>query len=128
MNTGKLQIPSPFDPENFRKEGYRVVDTLADYLNEALSGKEMPVLPWNDPDKLVEMFSFESGGGESEPLDSFLKRIIDQSIHIHHPHYIGHQVTSPYLLQSWPSYVPICLTMVQQFMKWGQLIWQWNEM
>jgi L-2,4-diaminobutyrate decarboxylase len=24
-----------------------------------------------------------------------MKRIIDESIHIHHPHYIGHQVTSP---------------------------------
>ena len=55
----------------------------------------MPVLPWNDPDKLAEYFSFESGGGEKEPLDAFIKRIIDQSIHIHHPHYIGHQVTSP---------------------------------
>ncbi len=88
-------IPFPFNPEEFRKEGHKVVDTLSDYLYDTLSGNEMPVLPWNDPEKLVEMFSFESGGGETEPLVSFLKRIIDQSIHIHHPHYIGHQVTSP---------------------------------
>ncbi len=88
-------IPFPFNPEEFRKEGHKVVDTLSDYLYDTLSGNDMPVLPWNDPEKLVEMFSFESGGGETEPLDSFLKRIIDQSIHIHHPHYIGHQVTSP---------------------------------
>ena len=32
---------------------------------------------------------------EQELLDSFIKRIIDNSIHIHHPHYVGHQVTSP---------------------------------
>ena len=95
MNKNKTNIPSPFDPEAFRKEGHTLVDTLSDYLGEALSGNEMPVLPWNDPEKLVEMFSFESGGGETEPLDSFLRRIIEQSIHIHHPHYIGHQVTSP---------------------------------
>ncbi len=88
-------IPFPFNPEEFRKEGHKVVDTLSDYLYDTLSGNDMPVLPWNDPEKLVEMFSFESGGGETEPLVSFLKRIMDQSIHIHHPHYIGHQVTSP---------------------------------
>jgi L-2,4-diaminobutyrate decarboxylase len=88
-------IPSPFNPEEFRKEGHILVDTLADYLQKALSGSEMPVLPWNDPEKLAAIFSFESAGGTKEPFNSFLKRIIVHSIHIHHPHYIGHQVTSP---------------------------------
>jgi L-2,4-diaminobutyrate decarboxylase len=55
----------------------------------------MPVLPWNEPDKLAEFFSFDSGGGNKEPFDLYIRRIIDNSIHIHHPHYIGHQVTSP---------------------------------
>ncbi len=95
MTKTESNIPSPFDPEKFRKEGHILVDRLSDYLGDALSGKEMPVLPWSDPDKLVEYFSFDSEGGEEESLDSFIKRIIDQSIHIHHPHYIGHQVTSP---------------------------------
>jgi L-2,4-diaminobutyrate decarboxylase len=89
------KIPAPFDPEDFRKEGHTLVDILSDYLGDALSGKTMPVLPWNDPDSLAEYFSFGSGGGENEKLDAFIKRIIDQSIHIHHPHYIGHQVSSP---------------------------------
>jgi L-2,4-diaminobutyrate decarboxylase len=88
-------IPSPFNPEDFRKEGHMLVDMLSEYLNDALSGKDMPVLPWNDPDRLAESFSFDSAGGEKESLNAFIKRIIDQSIHIHHPHYIGHQVTSP---------------------------------
>ncbi len=95
MNSSKLKIPTPFDPEKFRKEGHTLVDTLADYLNDALTGKEMPVLPWNEPDKLAELFSFNSGGGAMEPFDLYIRRIINHSIHIHHPHYIGHQVTSP---------------------------------
>lgn len=95
MNNNNLNITTPFDPEFFRKNGHTLVDTLADYLKDALSGKEMPVLPWNDPDKLARLFSFDSGGGEKEPFDSFIRRIINHSIHIHHPHYIGHQVTSP---------------------------------
>jgi L-2,4-diaminobutyrate decarboxylase len=88
-------IPSGFDPENFRKEGHQVVDLLADYLNKALKGTKMPILPWNDPDTLADDFSFTSGGGEEEPFTDFIQRITDNSIHIHHPSYIGHQVTSP---------------------------------
>jgi L-2,4-diaminobutyrate decarboxylase len=91
----EFKIPAPFNPEEFRKEGHKVVDVLSDYLNKALSGEKMAVLPWNEPDKLAELFSFGSGGGAGEPLDSFIKRIIDYSIHIHHPNYVGHQVTSP---------------------------------
>ena len=91
----KSKIPSPFSPEEFRKEGHKLVDILSDYLNDALSGKGMPVLPWNEPDHLAELFSFDSGGGEEESFDTFIKRVIDNSIHIHHPRYIGHQVTSP---------------------------------
>src|SRR5664280_2271538 len=95
MTNPKLKIPYPFNPEDFRKDGHALVDTLSDYLGDALSGKEMPVLPWNDPDKLTEYFSFDSDGGDAESFDAFIKRIIDNSIHIHHPRYIGHQVTSP---------------------------------
>jgi L-2,4-diaminobutyrate decarboxylase len=95
MNIPYSKIPLPFNPEDFRKEGHIIVDILADYLNDAFSGRKMAVLPWNEPDRLAEIFSFDSGGGENESPGSFIRRIIDQSIHIHHPHYIGHQVTSP---------------------------------
>jgi L-2,4-diaminobutyrate decarboxylase len=95
MKDPESKIPAPFDPENFRTEGHKVVDILADYLENTINRCNIPVLPMNDPDKLTELFSFESAGAEEEPFDLFVKRIIDQSIHIHHPHYIGHQVTSP---------------------------------
>jgi L-2,4-diaminobutyrate decarboxylase len=95
MTNIKSKIPSHFNPEEFRKGGHTLVDTLSDYLEDSLSGKKMPVLPWNDPEYLTEYFSFDSAGGEKESMDSFIRRIIDKSIHIHHPRYIGHQVTSP---------------------------------
>jgi L-2,4-diaminobutyrate decarboxylase len=88
-------IPSPFDPEKFRTEGHKLVDTLSDYLSNALTGKEMAILPWHEPDSLTDAFSFDSAGGETESFDSFFRRIIENSIHIHNPRYIGHQVTSP---------------------------------
>ncbi len=109
MTKNKSKIPSPFNPEDFRKDGHALVDILSDYLEVALTGKDMPVLPWNDPDSLAESFSFNSGGGEKEPFNTFIKRIIDNSIHIHHPRYIGHQVTSPLPLA---ALVQFCTTLL----------------
>jgi L-2,4-diaminobutyrate decarboxylase len=91
----KPDIPAPFNSEEFRKEGHKIVDILSDYLKETLSGKEMAVLPWNEPDELAEIFSFDSGSGDKEAIDNYVKRILNYTNHLHHPHYIGHQVTSP---------------------------------
>ena len=109
MSKNKSHIPAPFDPEEFRTSGHKIVDMLADYLNDALSGGGMAVLPWHNPEQLTEMFSFSSGGGETEPVDSWVKRIIDSSNHLHHPHYIGHQVTSPLPLT---AIVQFCTTLL----------------
>jgi L-2,4-diaminobutyrate decarboxylase len=109
MKDNKTKNPLPFDPEAFRSEGHRIVDILADYLGDALSGRDMSVLPWRQPDDLTEMFSFSSGGGETEPLDTWVKRIIESSNHLHHPHYIGHQVTSPLPLT---AIVQFCTTLL----------------
>ena len=95
MSKSESGIPWPFNPEEFRVQGHQIIDILAEYLKEALSGKDMAVLPWKEPEQMAELFSFASEGGAKEPLDSFVKRIISLSNHLHHPRYIGHQVTSP---------------------------------
>lgn len=85
----------PFDTELFRKEGHILIDTLASYLKKAYSDNEMPVLPWKEPDDMVRQFAFESEGGDKEPFNDFVRRILDNANHLHNPRYIGHQVTSP---------------------------------
>ena len=91
----KTEIPHPFSQESFRREGHKVVDQLADYLTSIYENNSIPVLPWTDPDSLAQRFSKENGGFDEEPFTDFTKRVIDGSHHLHHPHYIGHQVTTP---------------------------------
>jgi L-2,4-diaminobutyrate decarboxylase len=91
----KSKIPAPFDPEEFRHEGHKLVDILSDYLKRTLKGEEKTVLPWNEPDKLAEIFSFDSGSGENEPFENYIERVLEYTNHLHHPHYVGHQVTTP---------------------------------
>jgi L-2,4-diaminobutyrate decarboxylase len=90
-----LKIPAPFNPEEFRNEGHKLVDSLAEYLHKTLNRQEQIVLPWNEPEKLAEIFTFDSGNGEKESFQDFIVRILKYTNHLHHPRYIGHQVTSP---------------------------------
>jgi L-2,4-diaminobutyrate decarboxylase len=90
-------IPSPFDPETFREQGRSLVDHLADYLHRALRG-DLPVLPWRPPAELAAAWETPfSEAPDSDPraLGSLLARVIAESNHLHHPRYVGHQVTAP---------------------------------
>lgn len=96
-------MSDPYDPTFFRAAGHRLVDELADYL-EQVQQRQGDVLPHLPP--------LETAPGYAEPLperglrgspDDFVRltrRVIDQSIHIHHPGYVGHQVAPPVLVSA----------------------------
>ena len=86
---------NPFDSELFRTEGHKVIDMLADYLASVTNRPDTPVLPWKDPDELTEVYSEVFKRGADEPFTDFLKDAVTRSNHLHHPRYMGHQVTSP---------------------------------
>lgn len=84
-----------FDPEAFRREGHDLVDRLANYLAAALAGRSLPVLPWAAPEEMLERWPEEfpqSGGARFSEL---VDRVLREANHLHHPRYLGHQVTSP---------------------------------
>src|SRR5262245_51646138 len=83
---------SAFDPETFRAQARAVVDLLADHLAEA-NARAIPVLPYRDPGEAVRAWPVDDGGG-ADPV-ALLARVITESNHLHHPRYVGHQVTSP---------------------------------
>ncbi|PKP30953.1 MAG: pyridoxal-dependent decarboxylase [Bacteroidetes bacterium HGW-Bacteroidetes-17] len=86
-------LTKAYNPETFRKEGHQLVDLLADYLQDCMSQKEMPVLPWIDPEmQHADWKNFLDK--KSTPLE-FYQKFLDQSNHLHHPNYIGHQVVPP---------------------------------
>jgi L-2,4-diaminobutyrate decarboxylase len=94
MTTDKQQH-APFDPELFRETGHRIVDLLSDYLGQIVTRPAMPVLPWTDPDELAEYYAGKLRSGDPEPFTDYIKEVVERSNHLHHPRYIGHQVTSP---------------------------------
>ncbi len=83
-----------FDAGEFRREGHKLIDLLADYLNDSMAAAPMPVLPPSEPEAMAAFWKNELKK-EGFNLQEFYKTIIDQSIHIHHPRYMGHQVVPP---------------------------------
>lgn len=83
-----------YDAEHFRQLGHQLVDQLADHLART-TRREGPVLPWAAPEVHVAGFPAnfpEEPGGE---VPALLARVLEQSHHLHHPRYVGHQVSAP---------------------------------
>ena len=94
--TSSRDVEHAYDPERFRVLGHRVVDLLADHLARATSrDSTLPVLPAIAPEEMMTRWParFPERGGED--LFGLLSRAIDESNHLQHPRYIGHQVTAP---------------------------------
>jgi len=83
-----------FSPETFRAQGHKLIDTLADYLAAAQQGR-MPVLPWVEPERMLERWPQTFPDSPAHDLNELLARVLDDANHLHHPHYMGHQVPAP---------------------------------
>ena len=83
-----------FSTETFRDQAHQTVDALADYLAEVMRGKGA-VLPWVEPSDLMPRWPADFNERPRECLKDLLHRTLAESIHLHHPRYVGHQVTSP---------------------------------
>src|SRR5262252_34613 len=73
-----------------------LIKLLASYLQQANAGA-LPVLPYVDPQTMLHRWNLPipaSGKGVGDAFN-LLKRTLAESNHLHHPHYMGHQVSAP---------------------------------
>lgn len=79
-----------YDPENFRQQGHALIDRLADYLENVAA---LPANPYAEPDELLQQYRQLPGGNAG--AREVWEKAIEQSVHLHHPDYLGHQVVPP---------------------------------
>ncbi|NND05633.1 MAG: diaminobutyrate decarboxylase [Saprospiraceae bacterium] len=86
------------DDLDFQEVGQMVVKKLASYLDASRSGSS-PVVDLRSMADMVKDLQFEEFLGQKgmnlEALSSFLDTYLQDSMHVHHPGYIGHQVAVP---------------------------------
>jgi L-2,4-diaminobutyrate decarboxylase len=88
-------IADVYDPERFRRDGHRLIDVLTAHLGRAEGRDDAPVLPWVDPAASLARWPSEVAAGGSGDLVGLLERVVAESIRLHHPRYLGHQVPPP---------------------------------
>jgi len=98
VNTSPTPIVAMFDAEAFRTTGHALIELLADQLKANLQGQSQ-VLNWHDPatedqhwqQALPKIPTLDSDG----LLSKLRTDILPNSLAIHHPHNLGHQVATP---------------------------------
>lgn len=87
-------LQQAFSPDAFRQNAHILVDLLADYLESAQNQTLESVIPYIEPDESLAFWQtdYEQGVGN---VEDFFKNVIEKSTHLHHPRYMGHQVTPP---------------------------------
>lgn len=86
-----------FDVQDFRTWGHELIDLLANYLQSVQNQQDISVLPYQTPAQALEYWQQDFQAGPGQPLDLF-ENILNHSIHVHHPRYMGHQVSVPALV------------------------------
>ncbi|MBY0450684.1 MAG: pyridoxal-dependent decarboxylase [Cyanobacteria bacterium] len=104
--TSTISLSDLFAAPTFRQQGHAMIDFLADYLNQIQEKPDsIPVLParfpsvdWhqqqqmNWPKLALEGLASKQS---THTLPSMIAPLLAQSNHLHHPGYIGHQVSVP---------------------------------
>jgi L-2,4-diaminobutyrate decarboxylase len=87
-------LQQAYDPEAFRRQGHALIDMLADYLNTMQQPAGQPAIAYRPPAEALEEWTRRLRKGETDPMQIF-QRVLDQSVGLHHPHYMGHQISPP---------------------------------
>ena len=87
-------------PKDLKAIGAVVLEKLSNYLAESQSGKGK-VLVQKNITELAKMLQLEKwikeGGLTPQTASEFLDTYLSNTQHLHHPHYIGHQVAVPHV-------------------------------
>ncbi|MFZ1705561.1 MAG: pyridoxal-dependent decarboxylase [Saprospiraceae bacterium] len=84
-------LEQAYNPEEFRELGHQLVDFLADNLKQNIRGLRPKVIEYISPDENY----IDWGQWENKDPIAFFQKILDNSIQLQHPRYMGHQVCFP---------------------------------
>ncbi len=86
-------LQQAFDSTNFRAAGHQLVDQLADYLAANLHSQQEQVYQWVPPEEQLDYW--QRFLQQPATADSLFSAVLNRSMHLHHTHYMGHQVAVP---------------------------------
>jgi L-2,4-diaminobutyrate decarboxylase len=92
-----MSFREAYAAERFRADGHRLIDRLADYLQRATDGQRA-VLPWAPPAEMLQRWPAtfpDEPVADPDAIVKMIDAVLEQSHALHHPRYVGHQVSAP---------------------------------
>lgn len=86
----KQLLKTAYSPEDFRKSGHELINLIADHLDTTMNKPSSKVINWTQPAEEYEFWNDYLRAGEPSELNT---EIINRSIHLHNPGYMGHQIS-----------------------------------
>ncbi len=86
----KSLLQKAYSSEDFRMRGHQLIDELAKHLDDKLQANSPNAIHWNEPEDELRFWKEFLETGKEETLFSEITR---RTTYVHHPHYIGHQVS-----------------------------------
>ncbi len=83
-----------YDAKTFRQVGHELIDLLADHLEQSIAAQSDKLIQYRDPATELAFWQEDFAHAPAAPID-FFRKILDHSTHVHHPQYIGHQISVP---------------------------------
>jgi L-2,4-diaminobutyrate decarboxylase len=85
-------LQKAFSPETFRQQGHQLIEMLYSYLSDIEVNSNIKAIPFQTPAESLAFWQADFAAGKSDNPAEFFQKVIDRSTHLHHPHYMGHQV------------------------------------
>ncbi len=97
-----MNLEQAYSPDSFRQQGHALIDLLADHLEQAQAGTQ-PTINYPEPDDQLAHWqtNFEQPV-QPDPLPLFAD-MIERSVHVHNPRFMGHQIAPPMPLSALTS-------------------------
>ena len=89
-----MNLTDAYSPETFRQQAHALVDLMADHLARAEAGTHS-VLPYTEPNEQLAYWQADFQQPINPDPLPLLANIVQRSVHLHHPQFMGHQVAVP---------------------------------
>ena len=81
-----------YSVSDFNKNGHLLIEKLTSHLEDKINAKSRNAINWNEPEQELKFWKdFLVYGNQKELFQEITKR----TTYIHHPNYLGHQVSPP---------------------------------
>ncbi|QDV21962.1 pyridoxal phosphate-dependent decarboxylase family protein [Aureliella helgolandensis] len=82
-----------YSTDAFRKSAHRLIDQICDHLAASFAGEHQQALPWQAPENAQRFW--RDLAQQSPTIEEVCQHILDRSVRISDPKYMGHQICVP---------------------------------